>query len=143
MWEELARDPSRYAAEKQRIADTVIDLLEKRFPGLGREVEALDVATPVTTRRYTGNGHGYRAPVAGMILSLLTGRRLSQTLSGLDCFYMVGQWAGSPGLPLVAAMGRAVARAICSRDGIAFRSDAQPSESGQSLLDWGNHRNAA
>lgn len=34
----------------------------------------------------------------------------------LDRFYMVGQWAGGPGLPNVAAMGRKVIETICKRD---------------------------
>ena len=45
-----------------------------------------------------------------MARALFTGRRLSQTLPGLGNFYMVGQWAGVAGVPLVAAMGRDSAR---------------------------------
>jgi hypothetical protein len=41
---------------------------------------------------------------------------LSQTLPGLRNFYMVGQWAGVPGVSMVAAMGRDVVREICRRD---------------------------
>jgi hypothetical protein len=58
-----------------------------------------------------------------MALALLTGRRSSQTLPGLDRFHMVGQWAGVLGVPLVAAMGRDVARDICRRDGRPFRTE--------------------
>jgi phytoene dehydrogenase-like protein len=43
-WEELHRTPERYHAEKQRIADTVVGLLETRFPGLGQQIEVVDVA---------------------------------------------------------------------------------------------------
>ena len=50
--------------------------------------------------RLTGNGHGYRAPITAMARALFTGRRLSQTLPGLENFYMVGQWAGVAGVPL-------------------------------------------
>ena len=93
-WEELQRTPERYHEEKQRIAETVIGLLEVRFPGLRQQIEVVDVATPMTTLRFTGNGHGYRSPVTAMVRALFTGRRLSQTLPGLGNFYMVGQWAG-------------------------------------------------
>jgi phytoene dehydrogenase-like protein len=119
-WRNLAHTPERYRAEKQRIADSVIRLLEPRFPGLRQQIEAVDVATPMTTLRFTGNGQGYRAPVTRMVRALFTGGRLSQTLPGLDGFYMVGQWAGIPGVPTVAAMGRDVVRAICRRDQRAF-----------------------
>jgi hypothetical protein len=85
----------------------------------------VDVATPMTTLRFTGNGHGYRSPIAAMALALFTGRRLSQTLPGLASFHMVGQWAGVAGVPLVAAMGRDVVRAICRSDKRAFTA-AEP-----------------
>lgn len=112
-WRVLHDTPERYRDEKQRIAECVINLLEKRFPGLRQQIEFIDVATPMTTLRFTGNGHGYRAPVTAMARALFTGRRLSQTLPGLREFYMVGQWAGIGGVPPVAAMGRDVVRAIC------------------------------
>src|SRR5262245_65888482 len=71
-WRELQRAPERYAAEKQRIGETVIGLLDQRFPGLQRQLEVVDVATPMTTLRYTGNGHGYRSPIAAMAPALFT-----------------------------------------------------------------------
>jgi phytoene dehydrogenase-like protein len=94
--------------------------LEKRFPGIGQQIEVADVATPMTMLRFTGNGHGYRAPASAMMWALFTGHRLSQTLPGLENFYMAGQWAGTGGVPLVAAMGRDVAHAICQADGRPF-----------------------
>ena len=100
----------------------MIGLLERRFPGLQQQIEVVDVATPMTTLRFTGNGQGYRAPITNMVGTLLTGRRLSQTLPGLASFYMVGQWAGIPGVPMVAAMGRDIVRAICRQDRRAFKA---------------------
>jgi phytoene dehydrogenase-like protein len=119
-WEELHRAPQRYHEQKQQIAETVIGLLDKRFPGLRRQIEVIDVATPMTTLRFTGNGHGFRAPVTAMARALFTGRRLSQTLPGLKNLYMVGQWAGVAGVPTVAAMGRDIARSVCRGDQRAF-----------------------
>ena len=122
-WQDLNRAPERYREEKHRIAESVIRLLEERFPGLRPQIEVVDVATPMTTLRFTGNGHGYRSPMSSMALALFTGRRLSQTLPGLASFYMVGQWAGVPGVPMVVAMGRDVVRAICHSDRRAFRTE--------------------
>jgi phytoene dehydrogenase-like protein len=119
-WEKLQANPDDYAAEKARIAETVIAQLEPRFPGLRQQIEVVDVATPMTTLRFTGNGHGFQTSWPQMMRAMITGKRLSQTLPGLDDFYMVGQWAGLPGVPHVAAMGRDVARAICRKDGKAF-----------------------
>jgi phytoene dehydrogenase-like protein len=128
-WEDLRRTPERYREEKHRIAESVISLLEKRFPGLRQDIEVVDVATPMTTLHFTGNGHGYRSPITAMARALFTGRRLSQTLPGLGSFYMVGQWAGVAGVPLVAAMGRDIVRAICRADSQAFTArEAEPAE---------------
>jgi phytoene dehydrogenase-like protein len=125
-WQQLQRTPDRYQEEKHRIAEAVIGLLDKRYPGLRQQVEVVDVATPMTTLRFTGNGHGYHAPISGMAGALFSGRRLSQTLPGLGSFYMVGQWAGVAGVPLVAAMGRGVVQAICRADRRSFTATAAP-----------------
>jgi len=119
-WERLHAEQERYAEEKTRIADIVIAALEPRFPGLREEVEVIDVVTPITTKRFTGVGHGFQVSAKQMLLSMFTGRKLSQTLPGLRNFYMVGQSAGMPGIPMVAAMGKDVARAMCRKDGKTF-----------------------
>ncbi len=125
-WERLHQDPARYQAEKQNVAETVIAVLDERFPKLAEQVEVVDVATPMTTLRITGNGHGYRAQLTSLARTLLTGKRLSQTLPGLRNFFMVGQWAGIGGVPMVAAMGRDVAREICRQDRQGFISTPKP-----------------
>jgi phytoene dehydrogenase-like protein len=121
-WADLHQTPEAYRAEKERVLEQVLAQLEPRFPGLSRQVEMSDVATPMTTRRYTGNGPGFRWSAAALALALFAKRRLSQTLPGLQGFYMVGQWAGMPGVPMVAAMGRDLVRAICRSEGRPFHS---------------------
>ncbi len=124
-WKQLHADLEAYTLEKHKIAETVIEQLERRFPGIRQQVEVIDVATPMTTQRFTGNGHGFKPSWNRMLLAMFTGRRLGQTLPGLKNFYMVGQWAGLPGLPFVAAMGRDVAEAICRHDGKIFASSTR------------------
>lgn len=63
-----------------------------------------------------------------MTRGLLFGERLSQTLPGLADFYMVGQWAGMPGVPMVAAMGRDVVRQMRRREGRPFVTGEAPAE---------------
>jgi phytoene dehydrogenase-like protein len=88
-WKKLYEDRERYKAEKQGLADAVIDQLEKRFPGIKGEIEVVDVATPVTYERYTGNWQGsymgWRQTTETMTKSM------SRTLSGLGSFFMAGQ----------------------------------------------------
>ncbi len=119
-WKALS--PDEYRAEKERVAETVIACLDRRFPGLRAQVEVTDVATPLTTERFTGSFMGYQAwGVPGQsIVDMLSGKGVSKTLPGLSNFYMVGQWAGGLGLPNVAAMGRRIVAEICKRDGRRF-----------------------
>ncbi|MHB0875546.1 MAG: phytoene desaturase family protein [Anaerolineae bacterium] len=118
-WKALRADPDRYAAEKQRIKDEVVAALDRHFPGLAAATEVSDVATPVTFERYTGNWEG---DFEGWLPTPKTiTLRMSKTLPGLDCFYMVGQWV-SPGggLPSGLMSGREVAQYLCHRDGRRF-----------------------
>jgi hypothetical protein len=51
-------DPTRYQAEKQRIADAVIACSERSLPDIRRVVELIDVSTPATVIRCTNNWKG-------------------------------------------------------------------------------------
>jgi phytoene dehydrogenase-like protein len=114
-WRKLRQEPERYNAEKEQIADQVIALLDRRFPGLAAQVEMRDVATPVTWERYTGNWRGSYEGWLPTAQSLMT--RMSKTLPGLDNFYMAGQWVEpGGGLPTAAMSGRNVTQIICKRD---------------------------
>lgn len=59
-WIDLRRqDPEEYAAEKSRVAEEYISLLEKYvLPGLTSHIRFLDVATPATFARYLGSPTG-------------------------------------------------------------------------------------
>jgi len=117
-WRDLYQERERYEAEKQQIAITVIGQLEKRFPGVTGQVEVVDVATPMTYERYTGNWQGSMegwlptTRTAGMLI-----RGMDKTLPGLENLYMVGQWVEpGGGVPTAAMSGRKVIRMICKRD---------------------------
>ena len=113
------RDPAGYRAEKHRIAEAVIAILEKRFRGLRQAIEVVDVATPATVIRYTGNWKGsmegwFIGPGARF-------RALPNTLPGLRQFTMVGQWVmPGGGLPSGPMTARPAVKAICKRDGVPF-----------------------
>jgi phytoene dehydrogenase-like protein len=121
-WAHLAGDRAEYDREKDRIAEAVIQALDGRFPGLAQDVEALDVATPMTWERITGNWRGaYEAwlPSRDNIkMSLRGGPRA--TLPGLDHFFMTGQWVSGGGLPVVAPVARGLIQTLCKRDSRPF-----------------------
>jgi phytoene dehydrogenase-like protein len=116
-WKEIAADRERYEAAKRETAEIVIAQLEKRFPGLSRQVEAVDVATPLTYEHYAGL---WRGAYEGWLWTMF-GHAMRTTLPGLQSFAMVGQWV-SPGggLPMVALTGRAMIQAMCEQDGSTF-----------------------
>ena len=105
----------RYKLAKEQIADKVIAILDKRFPGLASQVEMRDIATPMTYERYTGN---WQSSYQGWLTTTKTmGMRMSKNLPGLKNFYMAGQWVEvGGGLPAVAMSGRNVTQIICKKD---------------------------
>jgi phytoene dehydrogenase-like protein len=118
-WKELHKQPSSYEAEKQAAVKQVIGCLERKYPGIAKQVETANVATPITWHRYTGNWQG---SIEGWLITpktfeILTGKGMSKTLPGLKSFYMTGQWVEpGGGLPTVAIAARRLIRAICKSD---------------------------
>lgn len=110
-WERLAQDRAQYQEAKDRLAEGVIRILEPRLPGITHQIETIDVATPLTTERYTGNGRSYK-PASGSddTLSMILSR--PRRLPGVRNLWLVGQSAGGGGIPGCAAMGRKAVRAL-------------------------------
>ncbi len=118
-WENLRRDAGRYAAAKADVAQKVIGLLDRRFPGVARQVEVEDVATPSTFVRYTGNWQG--SFEGWMVTPETITLRMKKTLPGLSNFWMCGQWVEpGGGLPPAATSGRQVIQLVCHQDGRRF-----------------------
>jgi phytoene dehydrogenase-like protein len=114
-----------YDTEQDQVADQVIDFLERFYPGLRQDIEVVDVATPLSYERYTGNWLGstcgWLLTKRTMPLNILG---ISKTLPGLKNFYLVGQWVEPGGsLPLAASSGRNVIRMICHADNKPFQTN--------------------
>lgn len=119
-WTDLRKnDFAKYQAEKFRIAEQVVDSIDKRFGNVKQYVEVVDVATPATFIRYTNNWKGsYEGwlPVKGLGF-----KSLKRTLPGLKNFYMAGQWIEvGGGLPSCILSARNVAQIICKNEGREF-----------------------
>ncbi|MBI5490858.1 MAG: NAD(P)/FAD-dependent oxidoreductase [Deltaproteobacteria bacterium] len=120
-WQELREDRPRYVAEKQKIADATIDVLDKRWPGFKSQLEVVDVPTPATYVRYTGNWKG--SPDGWYITPENMKQTPRHTLPGLAGLYTAGQWtAPFAGTPISALSGRQVVQLMCRRDGTRFRT---------------------
>ncbi|NJO72609.1 MAG: NAD(P)/FAD-dependent oxidoreductase [Leptolyngbyaceae cyanobacterium RM1_406_9] len=113
---------SLYHAEEIQEAQILVDQLEQIYPGIKADIEVMDVATPLSYERYTGNWQGSSCGwlLTKQTLPLLI-RGLPKTLPGLRQFYMVGQWVEPGGsVPVVAMSGRNIIQQICSEDRRSF-----------------------
>lgn len=118
-WKELNKEPERYEAEKKEIAIKVIDQLESRLPGISEQIEVVDVSTPMTVERYTGNWQGSQEGwlITTETFGIVMGKGMDKTLPGLDDFYMCGQWVEpGGGVSTAAVSGRTVVKMICKKD---------------------------
>ncbi len=107
-----------YDTEQDQVAQVVIDFLETIYPGLRKDIEVIDVATPLSYERYTGNwqgaSSGWLLAKQTMLMNLIG---VEKTLPGLENFWMAGQWVEPGGMvPVVAMSGRNVIRMICHHD---------------------------
>jgi phytoene dehydrogenase-like protein len=119
-WVDLQQhDLAQYQAEKHRVAEAVMAILERRVPDVRQAIEVVDVSTPATVIRYTGN---WKGSMEGWLLTPSTGfRPLRNTLPGLRQFLMVGQWAmPGGGLPAGLMTARSAVQTICKQDRVPF-----------------------
>lgn len=122
-WKGLSTMREAYTTAKEQVAQQVIAALDRRYPGLANQVEAVDVATPVTYERYTANWRGsiYGWAMAPRKMTLMMGQGMGKMLPGLQNFYMIGQWVEPGGnVQLAAASGRDVLETICQKAGQPF-----------------------
>jgi phytoene dehydrogenase-like protein len=124
-WEALAHDRPAYEAEKQRTAEATIAELDKRWPGFASQVEVVDVPTPVTYVRYTGNWRG--SPDGWYITpDNMRKQAMLRSLPGLSGLCMVGQWTGPfTGTVIGALSGRQLVQLLCRRDKTPFVTSPQ------------------
>lgn len=117
------RNVNQYREQKHHIAESVIDVLQRVVPGVRNSIEVVDVSTPATVARYTGNWQG---TMEGWLVRPGEGfRPLRNTLPGLRQFMMVGQWImPGGGLPSGPMTARPAVKAICKHDHVPFDLDS-------------------
>ena len=119
-WTSLQRlEPETYVARKNGIAEAVIACLDRRIPGIRNDIEVVDVSTPASVIRHTGNWKGSMEgfmPTPGMSF-----RPLRMSLPALDRFRMVGQWVmPGGGFPSGLMTARRCVQEICRAEGRRF-----------------------
>lgn len=126
-WKALRHsDRKAYWARKREVAAFVRRFLERLWPGTAERIDLVDVASPATTRRYTGNHNGsilaWKAfSDADDVSADLVGKDRMR-LPGLSGFSMAGQWVGMGGLIRAASTGRFATQYLCEELGLPFRA---------------------
>jgi phytoene dehydrogenase-like protein len=116
-WEKLKDDKAAYAAEKARIEADCRKALEHAFPGIAGKIEMVDVATPLTYARYSGNRKGVYMTWNITPEFRKKYRFIPKTVPGLGNFYLASMWTNAPGgLPGAVMAGREVVQLLCSKD---------------------------
>jgi phytoene dehydrogenase-like protein len=129
----LYHDKTAYQAEKNKITEQVIPLLERQFPGLREDIEVIDVATLHTWERYMGGteGHNNFPNKEFSYIGDVLGLDQRYVLPGLSNFLLVGQWVTlAEALLMNVLSGRTVVQKICKQCGVRF---TEPSEVRQPL----------
>ncbi|MFX0174342.1 MAG: phytoene desaturase family protein [Candidatus Hodarchaeota archaeon] len=119
-WAELREtDRQTYHEKKQEIVDSVIKNLEKVFGEIRTHIDMIDVATPATFHRYTGN---WKGSIQGWDNENIFFRKfIKKELPNLMNFYMTGQWVQpGGGVPAVFLNGRDLAKILCKRENQNF-----------------------
>jgi phytoene dehydrogenase-like protein len=116
-----AKEGNRYADEKQKIADRIIEAITTQFPESEGKIEICDVATPLTYERYCGNWKGSWMTAITADLKMET---YPAVIKGLDCVYFAGQRMMPPGgLPPALMSGRAAVQYLCRDTNALFISE--------------------
>jgi phytoene dehydrogenase-like protein len=121
-WYDLRKaDKAKYDSEKQRIASEIIEALDERFGEIKKNVEMIDIATPASYIRYTGNWTG--GQISWKATRKIFGKPTAWQIKNFTDFYMVGQWAAaSGGLNNVVMMGNHLTQIICKKENVKFQS---------------------
>lgn len=104
-------DIAAYKAEKERIAYIIQSALIEKFPEVKDSIKLLDMWTPATYNRYTGEE-------VGAFMSFLFPRgnfplAVENRVKDIKNLVLAGQWLQTPGgLPIAADMGKRAAETV-------------------------------
>ncbi|MEA1961429.1 MAG: NAD(P)/FAD-dependent oxidoreductase [Bacillota bacterium] len=106
-WMELS--PEQYNETKYRMADQILERVEKMFPGLREHIEEIEVSTPLTYMRYLGHPGG---AFYGFDQYNKDSSMFVSPTSPVEGLYFAGTWVGTCGFEPTLTSGYKAARAI-------------------------------
>lgn len=115
------KENGTYVAEKQKLAESFIHILAKKYPKTAGKIAIWDVATPLTYERYL---HSYK----GSWMSIMEkGSKMESYPSkpeSIKNVYFAGQRITSPGgLPAAAETGRKAVQYLCRDTNTVFQGN--------------------
>ncbi len=120
-WSELrSENREKYREIKTVIAEKIIELVDIHLDGLKRNIDMVDVATPVSYHRFT---HNWKGSIQGWANeNIFENKPIKKELPKLQNFYMIGQWVQpGGGVPTAFLSGRDLAQIICKRERKSFK----------------------
>lgn len=114
------KENGTYRQEKQKLAEHLISILEKRFPEITGKVAVWDVATPLTYERYL---HSYKG---SWMSDIKPGRMKSYPSKpqSIRNVYFAGQRVSPPGgMPVALDTGRRAVQYLCRDAGTVFEAN--------------------
>jgi phytoene dehydrogenase-like protein len=108
-----AKSGAGYQREKDLVADRVLASLDAQLPGVKESAQMVDLATPLTFWR---SARAWRGAFEGWLPTRDAFKHVSKQLTGLDRFYMAGQWVEpGGGVPTAIMSGRHVVEIMCAQ----------------------------
>jgi phytoene dehydrogenase-like protein len=116
-----AKENGTYNEEKEKLAQTVINILYEKLPQIKGKIAVTDVATPLTYERYCSSCQGSWMTTLGRGEKRHTFPLKSQTVKSL---YFAGHRITLPGgMPLAAFTGRQAAQYLCKDEKAVFQGE--------------------
>jgi phytoene dehydrogenase-like protein len=105
----LSVAPAHYAGQKYRIADSMLQVVEKVYPGLRSHIEEIEIGTPLTHMRYLGTPVG---AIYGFDHLIKNSTLFLPNRVHVKGLYAAGGWVGYNGFQPTLESGAAAARAV-------------------------------
>lgn len=122
-WWKKAKEEGRYEAEKEKLAQTIKNILEEKFSYLKDKIEVIDIATPLTYERYTGSWQGSWMSIMPPNRKMKMGQEVGGC-NDIKGVYYAGFRTQSPGgLPVALNSGRNAAQMVCRQLDIVFQGN--------------------
>jgi phytoene dehydrogenase-like protein len=119
-WDTLRKKSEQvYQSEKKRIVDMLLSELHRIYPETAGKAHVIDVATPLTFRRYC---NAYKGAYMSFLSTAGTmSKNHKGVIDGVERLYLAGQWMfPDGGLPIALLSGKFAVQRICRHEKIEF-----------------------